>query len=306
MNEIVITSADEFEYIVNEPLRGLVIRSKHDRVGVVAGHVSFSSSSSSSSYGYSYNGTGSHSSSYSSGSSFQFDISTTIDIRHEFWIRTDDGQECQIVLPFNVPLAEGQIVCISSVMVSVFGDTTPILLALQNESSRKVHMYHVGNGAFKEISSMAEAQVVMQTETPKLIDTLRGDSTFRAACTKLFEVDNPDAMTFKIEKPGPIPGARVLLVCAISITTGLFFGFTKGWGYGIAFGLMAHIIAGMGGAKFFPVAGHDTAANKQYSADKENFISALNLKITEFESGLLVTTTEHTMRILVAVLGVAA
>jgi len=87
-------------------ITGTIAHSKHDRVGIVSG-------GGGGSYGCTmYQGTG------SANASFSFTISTEIDVRHEFWLRQEDGLETQFVFPTHIPLADNQEVRMSSLCLS--------------------------------------------------------------------------------------------------------------------------------------------------------------------------------------------
>ncbi len=106
-------------------IAGTVAHSKHDRVGIVQG-------GGSGSYGCSmYKGTG------SANASFSFEISTEIDVRHEFWLRQEDGLETQFVFPTHMPLADNQVVRMSSLCLS--GSVVGIYL--QNLTSNKSYVF---------------------------------------------------------------------------------------------------------------------------------------------------------------------
>lgn len=106
---------------------GVVAHSKHDRVGVVSGEGGGS-------YGCTmYEGTG------RANASFSFQISTEIDVRHEFWLRQEDGLETQFVFPTHMPVANNQKVCLTSLCLS--GRVVGIYV--ENLTSRKSYVFSV-------------------------------------------------------------------------------------------------------------------------------------------------------------------
>lgn len=123
---------------------GIVKNSRLDRVGNVNG----SGESSSSSSLNIHEGTGYGSSSSSS----TFSVVTEIDTRHEFWV-DDNGCETQFVFPVNIPVADGQRLAVTQLLLEGAELESRVLaFVFDNQSSRKKFIYIVESNSLTELT----------------------------------------------------------------------------------------------------------------------------------------------------------
>lgn len=125
-------------------ISGVVKNSRFDRVSDVSG--SGESSSNGSLNVFRGNGYGN----FSSRSTFQ--ISTRIDIRHEFWVSSDD-KENQFVFPTSIPIADGHNISITQLTIEPDNSEVQTLaFVFNNNSSKKQFIYFVETNSVVECS----------------------------------------------------------------------------------------------------------------------------------------------------------
>jgi hypothetical protein len=146
MNKIAgkrVTIGEHGLYICYQSIaEGEVIESSSDRVGITSG----------SSFGSVTSNVSSHAGHISSdvSSTWSFDITTDVEVRHEFWLKCADGLDRQFVMPTHIPLIKGHRVALRQIYFEYENDVKQKILAIEfiNHNTQKTHYYSLTGAGY--------------------------------------------------------------------------------------------------------------------------------------------------------------